>query len=392
MGHSSMVWQDAYEGTMANGHSYYGTPEDFRKRTNAHAAASLYTTAADYARFVCAVLNSEGLEHRTVEEMLTPVIDVDEDYGVSWSLGFGLQTDANGSAFWQWGDYGIFRNYVIAYPKQRIGVVYLTNSFYGLGLCGELVTQSIGGRALGVESLEYLPYDSPVHLFAWAVMDRGAGAVDELLPTMAAQHPDLLSDRAIAIIGTILSDGQRYDEVIAFYDYVIEQKPQSPAIVARLARAHLEKGELDKAKSYYMKVNDMPEVEDFDTETVEWALSYIKALEEPAVLSDDYLESLAGAYETRHIKFEDGVLYYFRENVEAKDYRRLYPLSRDTFIIKEIAYFRLRFELDDTGSPAFIIEEIAYFRLRFDLDETGNPTRIVGMYEWGHEDQSQRSK
>jgi len=122
MTHSSMVWREPYEMTMANGHDQFGAPADFRKRNESHAAASLYTTASDYARFVCAVVNGDGLEAATWREMLTPQITVDEDMGLAWSLGFSLQTDANGTAFWQWGDYGIFRNYIIAYPAQKIGV------------------------------------------------------------------------------------------------------------------------------------------------------------------------------------------------------------------------------------------------------------------------------
>jgi dsRNA-specific ribonuclease len=62
--------------------------------------------------------------------------------------GFGTQTDDHGLAIWQWGDYGIFRNYVMAYPAAKSAVVYLTNSFFGLGVSPELVARSLGGQAL----------------------------------------------------------------------------------------------------------------------------------------------------------------------------------------------------------------------------------------------------
>jgi CubicO group peptidase (beta-lactamase class C family) len=126
---------------------------------------------------VCAVLNGTGLERETLGEMLTPQIDVDKDLGLTWTLGFGLQTDSNGPAFWQWGDYGIFRNYIIAYPKQKLAVVYLTNSFLGLGICHELIAGPIGGQALGMTFLNYRQYDptSPgAHLgLARAWLERG---------------------------------------------------------------------------------------------------------------------------------------------------------------------------------------------------------------------------
>ena len=82
MTRSCLVWRDSYEKTMANGHGFFGKPEDFRKRTEAHAAATLYTTAEDYAKFVCAVLNGTGLRPETLKEMLTPQIDMDKEKGL----------------------------------------------------------------------------------------------------------------------------------------------------------------------------------------------------------------------------------------------------------------------------------------------------------------------
>ncbi len=100
---SSLVWEDRYETRAAVGHDFFGvTDGKFRKRTEAHAAATLYTTAKDYARFVMAVLNDDGLKPATVREMLKPQIPVAQD--ISWGLGFGQETTSAGQAFWQWGD------------------------------------------------------------------------------------------------------------------------------------------------------------------------------------------------------------------------------------------------------------------------------------------------
>ncbi len=369
MTRSALVWQDSYEKTMANGHDAFGAPQDFRKYTEAHSAASLYTTASDYARFVCAVLNGEGLKKKTLEEMLTPQIVVDKDKGLKWSIGFSLQTDENGVAFWQWGDYGIFRNYILAYPKQKTGVVYLANSFYGLDLCHELVARSIGGEARGVEFLEYRQYDSPIYSFIWAVLEQGPGTAERLLPTMAAEHPELISDKGIETIVWLLREGQRYDGLIAYLRFVADKRPTSAAVHAELARAYLQKGDFANAKSTFAKAVELPDKEDFDSTSVDWAMSYIKAIEEPAALPADQLQKLAGDYGARHIKFENGKLFYLRDGVATKDYRELIPLSQDTFIIKELSYFRMRFVLDASGMP----------------------TKIIGMYEGGQTDESVRN-
>ncbi len=367
---SSMVWRESYETSMASGHDAYGVPQEFRKRTEAHAGASLYTTAADYARFVCAILNGKGLAEKTIKEMLTPRIDVDHDMGISWSLGFGIQADPNGTAFWQWGDYDIFRNYIIAYPQQKVAVVYLANSFYGLGICRDLVASSIGGRALGAEYLQYLQYDSPVCTFTWAVIDQGPQAVEELLPMMSADHQDLLSERGIGMISYLLTEGKRFDELITFYSFVVRKNPQSASAAAELARAYLERGDLASAKANYLKAKKAEDKKDFDPKTVDWALSYIHALEKPASLPTDRLRILAGDYESRHIKLDDGKLYYLRDDAGVKDYRELIPLSEDTFIMRELIYFRLRFDFDDAGATY----------------------RVTGIYEQGHEDHSLRDK
>jgi len=368
MTRSAMVWQDAFEEAMANGHDAFGSPQDFRKRTEADAAATLYTTASDYSRFVCAILNGEGLKEKTLAEMFTPQVVVDKDKGLEWSLGFSLQTDANGVAFWQWGDYGIFRNYVIAYPKQKTGVVYLANSFYGLDLCRELVRQSIGGEARGVEFLDYTQYDSPVYAFIWAVLEQGSGTAERLLPALVDEQPELLSDKGIVQIVWLLTEGRRYGDVIAYLRLVAGKRPSSAAIHAQLARTYMLNGDLASAKSYYEKATGLPDKEDYDSTAVDWAMSYIRAIENPPVLPTDHMKALAGDYGPRHIRFENGKLLYLRDNAAAKDYRELIPLSRDTFVIRELSYFRMRFELDASGMP----------------------TKIIGMYEGGAQDESVR--
>jgi CubicO group peptidase (beta-lactamase class C family) len=369
MTRSSMVWRESYESTMANGHEQFGALVEFRRRNTPHAGASLYTTAEDYARFVCAVVNGEGLKEATWREMLSPQVVVDEAMGLSWSLGFGLQSDTNGPAFWQWGDYGIFRNYVIAYPGRRTGIVYLANSFNGLTICRELVARGTGGAARGVEFLKYLQYDSPVLTFLWAVYEQGAESVERILPGMIEEHPDLLSAESMRMIVGLLDNAGLNDAVIAVLTSVAGKIPPSANTDFTLASACMKKGDFAKARENCRKALASPDRGDFDTTRVDWAMSFMKAVEEPASLESDYLAALAGDYGPRHITLDGGRLYYLRDGVAAKNRRELIPLSRDTFVIREIPYFRMRFE----------------------LDESGRPTRIVGMYEGGAEDSSPRN-
>src|SRR5580698_6041315 len=77
MKHSSYVWNPAFESEVATGHNVVGAPVDLFKAEQANAAASLETTAEDYAIFLDAVLNGKGLQAATVREMETSQIAVD---------------------------------------------------------------------------------------------------------------------------------------------------------------------------------------------------------------------------------------------------------------------------------------------------------------------------
>ena len=63
----------------------------------------MYTTAGDYAHFVVACLEGEGLAESSKRAMCTPQIPMQgNDF---WGLGFGIQQDEAGDALWQWGEY-----------------------------------------------------------------------------------------------------------------------------------------------------------------------------------------------------------------------------------------------------------------------------------------------
>ena len=59
MKHSSYVWNPAFESDVAVGHNVGGAPVDLWKADQANAAASLDTTAEDYAIFLDAVLTGK---------------------------------------------------------------------------------------------------------------------------------------------------------------------------------------------------------------------------------------------------------------------------------------------------------------------------------------------
>jgi CubicO group peptidase (beta-lactamase class C family) len=148
-------WRDGSPGLSGNGKELKASPEE-QERTRKHyyefkypsASAGLYTTAGDYARFIIEMIEpsrrdrfrlSEGM----IAEMLKPQIKINDS--ISWGLGWGIERTGAGDAFWHWGDWGVFRNFVIASRKQRAGVVIFTNSFNGPKVYREIVPAVLGG-------------------------------------------------------------------------------------------------------------------------------------------------------------------------------------------------------------------------------------------------------
>jgi CubicO group peptidase (beta-lactamase class C family) len=169
MRRSHFGWLELYRQSAAQGHGDEGEPElsglgrylqmslgekaqlsrDYPEDRQPSAAAGLYTTANDFARLMIAVIQPSRkdryrLSERWTKEMLKPQIKITD--AVAWGLGWGLQHTDAGDAFWHWGDWGVFRNFAIAYRGENVGVVVLTNSFYGPRAYREIVPRAIGGE------------------------------------------------------------------------------------------------------------------------------------------------------------------------------------------------------------------------------------------------------
>jgi CubicO group peptidase (beta-lactamase class C family) len=109
----------------------------------------LVCTVADYARFVERLLAepapaANGLAVSKINRMWESQVKAAD--GVSWGLGIGVEHTRDGDAFWHWGNNGeVYNCFVVGFPKQRTGVVVMTNSGNGLKACAEIVPVAIGG-------------------------------------------------------------------------------------------------------------------------------------------------------------------------------------------------------------------------------------------------------
>lgn len=149
---SSFSWRPAFETTVCAGHDAQGQPAPVQRFTEPYGAYSLYTTAADYSRFLQAIMTGRGLQPATARLLTMPASPADRcghattatDAAIAWACGVGLATTSRGLAQWHWGDNGDFKGFFMTLPDQRESVLLLTNSANGARLTDEVLRLFFG--------------------------------------------------------------------------------------------------------------------------------------------------------------------------------------------------------------------------------------------------------
>ena len=264
MASSSYVWRPDFDPRTATPHDAAGLPGEKFKPKEANAASSLHTTAGDYALFVEALLNGTGLKRETLREMEKPQIAVNPECtncterapkelskNVFWGLGMGIQETAQGESLWHWGDNGQFKCYVVAYPKQRIGVVVFLDGENGLSIVPDLVSVALGGDQPALQWIRYDRYDSPSMLFAKVAREKGAAAaVGEFRPALMRGD---ISENSINSTGYQLFWSKKLPDAIRIFQLNVELHPQSSNAYDSLGEAYMKNEDKDLAVQSYKK-------------------------------------------------------------------------------------------------------------------------------------------
>jgi CubicO group peptidase (beta-lactamase class C family) len=171
MKRTGLIWQPAFESDYAIGHNAQGEPLGAQKRTSVRAAGSMVTTALDYAQFVNALLQKQGLSKAAYQQYFQPQIAVGSKAGfgpnrdvfdnafqsmqLAWGLGWGLFQSPAGFAFFHSGNTEGWQNYVVAYPKKKTAIILMSNTDNFEAVADQLLALDIGDRYSPVKWLGY---------------------------------------------------------------------------------------------------------------------------------------------------------------------------------------------------------------------------------------------
>lgn len=277
---SSLVWRNDYESLKAFNHDWVGGVSGRGKPEKANAAASLHTTANDYANFVIAMLKGTGLKKATARLMLTPQStvtlagafnldkpDAKRSSDVLWGLGWGLEKTKDGMAFWHWGDNGDTKAFVLAYPQRKTGLVMFANSANGLSMINELIGSAMGNDQPALAWLNLEQYNSYPRQLLKAIVKSDAETVladyrqrRAMLetPKIKDQNPKTsdfvaLTENQMNTLGYQLLRLKRVKDAIAVFKQNTVDFPNGFNTWDSLAEGYMIDGDKESAIKYYKK-------------------------------------------------------------------------------------------------------------------------------------------
>ncbi len=145
MAHSAFIKTDFISEHKVSGHvngkvSDEGWPRSFPDDTpqTFGAAGRLHTNAYDYARFIVALMNEEGLSPELSKDMRSEQAHIPEDSQTrkltgetAWGLGIAIEPTPYGTRYEHGGNNGAFQSGMMFFKDKKLGYVFMTNSDRG---------------------------------------------------------------------------------------------------------------------------------------------------------------------------------------------------------------------------------------------------------------------
>ncbi len=345
MTRSSFVWQERFTGDAAYAKDWLWrvAPIDRYTEAEANAAASLLTTATDYAQFVAAVLTGRGLSPTMWREFLTPVRETSP--GVYIGLGIRLEHGPAGRMFYHSGNNGRrFTSYMSGDIENGVGLVYFTNAYNGTSLVEAMASAVFVSEHPARHRADFDRYDDPRLLALKSVqraaVESGAGAARERLRAMRMSPATRPSFDGILDLGAFLAGRGLAPLSIEVLEEAVAQAPDSARARLALGRARESAGHLRSAIESYRRAlalqADTAEVQ----RQIRWTEERLAARAQQVEVPPGVLRSYVGRYQDRSITIRDGRLYYGGGPTAVSP---LSPIAEDLFEVEADPTVRIRF-------------------------------------------------
>jgi CubicO group peptidase (beta-lactamase class C family) len=315
MTRSSYVWQERFAGNAAYARNWLWqvAPANRYTQAEANAAASLLTTATDYAQFVAAVMTGRGLSPAMWNQYLTPVRETSP--GIHMALGIRVEERPGGRTFYHSGNNGRrFTSYMTGDIAQGLGLVYFTNGPNGTSLVEALTSRVLGTEHPARNRAEYDRYDDP-HLLALqsvqrAAAEQGADAARKQLRAISANPATRPSFDDRLQFGAFFAGRGLAPLAIEVLQQAVTDSPMSADAHLALGRALESSGDLRAAIASYRRALALSTDPEDAQRQIQWAEDRVAARARPVAVSAQMLERYVGQYQQQGIAERDGRLYY----------------------------------------------------------------------------------
>ncbi|MET0466708.1 MAG: serine hydrolase [Chitinophagaceae bacterium] len=260
MNNSYFSWQDTFAYRHVFRHDWQGLRSARWEEKGFNAAASLHTSAGDYAKFIIALLNGKGLKRKTREEMFTPQIRVDQQAfpELYWGLGVGLEIEGKRKNFWHWGDQGDSKCYMKAYLDTKNAFLYFTNSANGLAIADRILEEATGGATPALAWLNYERFNPAVKQLIQTAIGQGAQtALEQYRQNLAQKLIQQIPEVSMNGIGYKLLRLNKTDDAVLVFEQNTKDHPSSGNTWDSLAEAYDKKGNKELAIKYYQQSLDL---------------------------------------------------------------------------------------------------------------------------------------
>jgi CubicO group peptidase (beta-lactamase class C family) len=356
MTRSSFVWQDRFAGNAAYAKDWLWNVAPVHRYVEANAAASLLTTATDYARFVAAVLTGRGLSPGMWREFLTPVRQTSP--GISVGLGIRVEDGPSGRTFYHSGNNGRrFTSYMTGDIAKKLGFVYFASAYNGTSLVAALAAPVLGDDHPSRHRADYDRYDDPrlvaLRSVQRAAVDSGAGAARARLQALDASPETRPSFDDRLQLGAFFAGRGLAPLSVEVLEKVAAGSPDSASAHLALGRALESDGEIQSALESYRRAQVLEGDSGDARQQIQWAEDRLAARAHPVVVAQRTLERYAGLYQERTISLREGRLHYRRGGSPES---LLIPMAEDLFELETDPTLRVRFVGAGAGPPRKLIE------------------------------------